>query len=88
MNNQTNDGGPAFPSEIEVPNYRGSGAIGETITVKQRGMSLRDWFAGQALMAVFDYNTEAGVEMNIARSAYRMADAMLKAREQREEVAK
>lgn len=43
------------------------------------GMSLRDYFAGQALAALADCDemTAAG----IAQEAYSIADAMLKARE-------
>jgi hypothetical protein len=64
------DGGPAFPSTH--PSYG-----------REEGMSLRDWFAGQAMHAFLrnlpphdvdePYSTWAG-------DAYEMADAMLKAR--------
>ena len=75
------DGGPAFPFESE----------------DYPGMSLRDYFAAKAMPAVptfpnslwqairwalgltyiaSNYNSE-----NFAKSAYRIADAMLKARE-------
>lgn len=59
------DGGPAFP-----PN---SSAEGE------RGMSLRDWFAGQALTGLMsrrDWAVSARIE-TYASEAYKMADAML-----------
>ncbi len=58
------DGGPAFP---ETENYG------------RPGMTLRDWFAGQALASVAD-NVEETVD-DIADWAYRLADAMLKRRE-------
>lgn len=66
------DGGPAFP-------YTYNGAF-------QNGMSLRDWFAGQALIAVAsrwrgtigDIDDEA--QDRSALIAYEIADAMLKVR--------
>jgi hypothetical protein len=42
MSAQIDDGGPAFPSDSDT--YNGTGLC---------GMSLRDWFAGQALPKVF-----------------------------------
>jgi hypothetical protein len=59
---------PAFPSH---------GSMGE---VAHQGMSLRDWFAGQAMRAIIS----AGVSDNPAgraKDAYRHADAMLAERE-------
>lgn len=61
------DGGPAFPRE----DYQASDAPG------QRGMSLRDYFAGQFLTTV---KIHEGVSVSgdvIARNCYAMADAML-----------
>ena len=77
------DGGPAFPRPISVePN--GDIAFAET------GMSLRDYFAGQAL-AVLNYHNVLATVMtptdvepeirNVAALSYRIADAMLKERE-------
>lgn len=43
-------------------------------------MSLRDWFAGQA-MAGFCTEGLGGSYSHIAADAFKMADAMLKARE-------
>lgn len=68
--NEVNNGGPAFP----VP--------GEETRMFDYGMSLRDWFAGQA-MAGFS-STLSGVEhihwSKLASDAYTAADAMLAAR--------
>jgi hypothetical protein len=78
MSEQINDGGPAFPNVPSDPGY----------TKWDEGMSLRDWFAGQALagMAASRFWAE-NVQANrpgclklVAQSAYDMADAMLKAR--------
>ena len=64
-----NDGGPAFPHET----YNG-------IPVPGSGMTLRDWFAGQAL-AGFLARSNDGSPSETALDAYDMADAMLAARE-------
>lgn len=70
---ETNDGGPAFPlnSPSGTPEYMPA----------RDGMSLRDYFAGQALAGLcantnYDWSWEES-----ARQSYRAADAMLKARE-------
>jgi hypothetical protein len=65
-----NDGGPAFPFD----------GYGERVS----GMTLRDWFAGQALAGVTSsVNDEISVGQveGIAEIAYALADAMLAARE-------
>jgi len=43
-------------------------------------MSLRDWFAGQALAMLGDPGC-VGSDDEIAKCAYKFADAMIKARE-------
>lgn len=87
------DGGPAFPAEVTVFEDK-TGRVGD-IHAQHPGMSLRDWFAGQALNGLLsdvdcicgDPETNKGPQ-NIdeaakftAHQAYVMADAMLKARE-------
>ena len=69
------DGGPAFP--LAVP-------VGDGLGI-QHGMSLRDWFAGQALagMLASDQVGESQWADNkdyAASFAYKMADAMLQER--------
>lgn len=67
------DGGPAFP-------VYGSPKYGD-----RNGMSLRDWFAGQALPGVIAAPvgarnpkvSEAAYSEEIARLAYVVADAMI-----------
>jgi len=56
--------GPANPRAFP------SGAIDDAYG----GMTLRDWFAGQALPVSYP---EYGTTAEIARAAYHMADAML-----------
>ncbi|CCE96184.1 hypothetical protein SFHH103_01687 [Sinorhizobium fredii HH103] len=76
-------GGPAFP--------RPAGTNGAAHPADrwdnsgQPGMSLRDWFAGHALIGIMQADMseeEFTVSPQIlARTAYRMADAMLAERE-------
>lgn len=51
-----------------------------SVSYDQTGMTLRDWFAGQALTGVLsDPNSCADYHL-VARSAYGYADAMIVAR--------
>ena len=67
----TNTGGPAFP-------------VGNV-----NGMSLRDYFAAKAMQAILSSDRYVGLigvnryEQRTAEDAYKMADAMLEAREQK-----
>jgi hypothetical protein len=70
------DGGSAFPFSHEWENE----AKGYTERFCSDGMSLRDWFAGQALPIAIMHWPSKGVQDN-ARRAYQYADAMLEARE-------
>jgi len=65
----------AFPSS--EPIYQDN-----VIGVKQStGMDLRDYFAAKAMQGIVDSSVESGLETTqIADSAYRIADAMMKAR--------
>ncbi|MBK1883680.1 hypothetical protein JIN85_14780 [Luteolibacter pohnpeiensis] len=78
--NPIKDGGPAFAIHGFYVNGDVS-SFGETIC--HNGMSLRDYFAAKALPSI--YNTGVGElsEYEIAHDCYRMADAMLAAREER-----
>jgi hypothetical protein len=70
----TNDGGPAFPRhalEIKLPDG--------SVVPKDPGMTLRDWFAGQALQGLLA-STKTSDGLAIAKDAYILADAMLRAR--------
>ena len=67
-----NDGGPAFPMSYD-------NSLAYTYPSHQ-GMTLRDWFAGQALVSMgVEYTDEC--HSSVAQCAYRYADAMIKARE-------
>lgn len=61
-----NDGGPAFPLPSE-PGF-----------LAEMGMTLRDWFAGQALANVYTYHE--GSPDRVAEWAYQVADDMIAAR--------
>ena len=62
-----NTGGPAFPA------HHFDLAEGE------HGMTLRDYFAAQAMQALIEKYDESPVEISL--EAYEFADAMLKERE-------
>ncbi len=68
MNKET--GGPAFPAQSDAP--------------WRSGMTLRDYFAAKAMegFLVCDVKYASDADM-IARDAYTMADAMLRAREEK-----
>jgi hypothetical protein len=81
MSNEKNNGGPAYPC-----------AANESLGgYPANGMSLRDWFAGQAMAALIDSsflsswkagrNNQSYAQL-VSCCAYEQADAMLKAREQ------
>ena len=80
------DGGPAFPAyeRAEVLFEEGYRQMSTPVG----GMSLRDWFAGQALPVIAKrihltetWTMSGGNMLDAARLAYGLADAMLKARE-------
>ena len=86
-----NTGGPAFPRDASTANSLG------IATMATDGMTLRDWFAGQALSAVIQNqmaltNALREVDRNFmwsssfaSKVAYGYADAMLKERERTHE---
>ena len=70
----TNTGGPAFAQQLEC-NRDGYAVTG--------GMTLRDYFAAKALQALMARDFVEGLEYSgFCKEAYRMADKMLKEREQ------
>ena len=85
------DGGPAFPGNVYNLTEDGSEQVGEH-TFRVPGMSLRDWFAGQALQGAISWYLHAatqGVTRNqredtptvMAGMAYQLADEMLAVRD-------
>jgi hypothetical protein len=80
---ERDDGGSAFPWTTD---YEGLGvdqarALGTAVPPKMiaKGMSLRDWFAGNAMNRMQQEFKEERY-MVLAEKAYALADAMLKAR--------
>lgn len=74
MSDAIDNGGPAFP----IPEQQFSDGVTIVSSQGAPGMSLRDWFAGQALAN--PYTTHESEPGRIARWAYQIADAMLAAR--------
>lgn len=83
MNTKTNDGGPAFPTADSAENQNFPGIRNNHASP---GMSLRDWFAGQALLGDLASQSEAtgewpnnnpDMDVKLAARCYRFADAML-----------
>lgn len=89
------DGGPAFPRPPVINTNPADDGGYESSHAE--GMSLRDWFAGQAIMGICQYGlgtlavewTENGIGnervshlRSCATIAYGIADAMLAAREE------
>ena len=86
--NNTNTGGPAFPTTVR--NHHDAETGGQWSEHIDQGMTLRDYFAAKAMQGLIscpDWRENVGEEEGIdasdctARAAYMMADAMLKARE-------
>lgn len=76
---EINDGGPAFPLSKDAALDPVTDMSGADIS---SGMSLRDWFAGQAMAGwLACYAPGDAVKApGVARFAYEIADAMLAAR--------
>lgn len=73
MAEKINDGGPAFPAE---------GGCDSGLHPNP-GMSLRDWFAGQAIIglaAITAHDETVTRRLTVVAEAYAVADAMLAAR--------
>ena len=70
----TNTGGPAFPTK--------SYNVEREVMTLEEGMTLRDYFAAKALQGICGVTgVDFGGPDEVARITYKLADAMLKARE-------
>jgi hypothetical protein len=90
-----NDGGPAFARAGSEDRRDGDMPDGNRYDKPCEGMSLRDWFAGQALAALTAAHCDELLKLgqinlagpdNVAKDAYLLADAMLAAREKGETI--
>ena len=71
------DGGPAFPA-----------TVGEWMHLNDNGTTLRDYFAGQAIVGMLANGKPPcvnGVTVPLAEASFLIADAMISAREARDE---
>lgn len=83
-----NDGGAAFPCEevvtvtqMQVGNDSPFPIEPYKKTIRHPGMTLRDWFAGQALAGVCAMDTENRLDAKTKASwSYELSEAMLKHR--------
>ena len=91
---EKNDGGPAFPQAHGTrKQYQPTGIItGEILIQGNPGMSLRDYFAAKAMQGLISACNSEGIwtgcgdkkmNDNMAIIAYMVADAMLKAKEEK-----
>ena len=70
MNNKYYNGGSAFPVPMVAPQ-------GDFLNVKSEGMTLRDWFAGQALAGLLAHHGAHVISIKVADSAYAIANEMI-----------
>jgi len=80
MKTPSNDGGAAFPQH----GWTNNPEVLERMK-NQGGMTLRDYFAGQALAGILASANFGNVKDWIVGKAYETADAMLAARERKED---
>jgi hypothetical protein len=71
MNNNNKDGGPAFPLSPEVGKFHFDDPFAYP------GMSLRDYFAGQALVGVISNSFLPEKVSELSKLVYTIADAMI-----------
>ncbi len=77
---EVKDGGPVFPGDRYEKVRTRDGMI-ENRLVDFAGITIRDWFAGIALLGqLANPDTDALGNEQTANSAYQQADMMLKAR--------
>jgi hypothetical protein len=77
------DGGAAFPRPASIDTSSGTLPDGDEVVEEQRGMSLRDWFAGRALSGWLA--DPSAVELSIdeiTTKCWEAADLMIEKRSQ------
>ena len=77
-----NSGGPAFPTHDVYEHCGFDGNSGPHVQqTTNTGMALRDYFAAKALQGLLANSEVQATHAEFAAESYKMADAMLKARE-------
>lgn len=79
MSAAINTGGPAFPCDGIVRRDEAGRLHGHEVSAT--GLSVRDYFAAQALGGMASAYHEHWTAEGAAKNAYELADAMLRARE-------
>lgn len=82
-----NDGGPAFPATPVFTDTHGWLHPSQVVT-DAAGMTLRDWFAGQALQGMFANSAMIdtfSAHGTMAQESFIVADAMIEARNRKEQ---
>lgn len=69
-NTKANDGGAAFPQAERIGD----------VALQHGGLSIRDYFAAKAMQALIGQSGQCNA-IRVTEGAYKIADAMLKARE-------
>jgi hypothetical protein len=89
MSTQKDDGGPAFPrgTKLETPTCSGIEERRRVNALNEQtdGMTLRDWFAGQALSGIMAHpvqHPDDASASGVASLCYDLADAMIAARKE------
>ena len=81
---EINDGGPAFPRSRPSGYINTKDPDWEFWERQASGMTLRDWFAGQALTGILVDSRSTRMTVGEATStAFELADSMLRAREKK-----
>ncbi|NBW15218.1 MAG: hypothetical protein EBR82_45215 [Caulobacteraceae bacterium] len=70
----TNDGGPAFPQPLAVDPHDSKVPFKAPA---EPGMTLRDWFIGQAIIAIYQNDRRDFSFAEDAGAAVKLADAMI-----------
>ena len=77
MSDNTNNGGPAFPTVGDIWDYD---TRSYRVHTETSGVTIRDYFAAKAMQAMCDEVSRYNQFLTVAKDAYKMADAMLEAR--------
>ncbi len=77
MRSEIENGGPAFPTADSETKVNESGYPTVTVAASHQGMSLRDWFAGQAITGLTTRCLTKDDWQRLPFTCYEVADAMI-----------